>query len=899
VLGLALLLFLGVGSQPVSAATAPAPAMRLRQKQMIRTDRLDVRRPAGIAYAGDSDLFLVFTQAPAAGGSDPNPGRGVLLNRWHEGTGTLDLPVPLTGGRAVAYDRRGQRLLELDVLAHTLHVIPGTATGEFDMARHRLAAPRAAALRPVGMTVDPASGEVFVLDRLMRRILRFMPAEGATVPSHRWVDLGSLATRDLTGLALDPASGHLFTLDAARKQVLELTTDGAQVASHDVSSIEFSAPQDLVFAPSGDQTDDPATMSLFVGDPGAPSTRRGNVIELAWTEVTSSTLIENGIQATTAATLVRVTATSAYSPPAPDPSGCSYDPARGRLVISDAEVDEMSIYAGKNIFETNLNGQLQRSWTTVPWDQEPCGNAYNPNNRHHYISNDDADRVTDIDPGPDGLPGTSDDTRTTWKTNGFGCGDAEGISYDPVGNRIFLADGVNEEVYVVRPGANGRFEGGGDDQVTHFDTHVLSVTDPETVEWKADTGTLLVLGSSSSKVMREVTTTGQLLASTDLSFAPLKKPSGMCYAPSSTGSGMSVYIVNRGSDNNSDPRENDGTLVEISLGGTVPNAAPSVNAGPDRTVTMPAQASLDGTVTDDGKPSPPNLTTTWTKQSGLGTVTFANANAVDTQASFSAAGTYVLQLAASDGALSASDVMQVTVQSGSGNTAPQVNAGPDQAITLPAQAALDGTVSDDGLPSPPTLTSTWSRVSGPGTVTFGNNHAVDTQASFSVSGTYLLQLSTSDGSLTTRDSVQITVQSAANTAPQVNAGVDQTITLPAQAGLNGTVTDDGKPTPPVLTTTWTKVSGPGTVTFGNANAVDTQASFSTTGTYVLQLAASDGQLSTSDQVQIGAGGRHAQRLPDRGRPRRRQESAAAASTTTVPISSWSSTPTTRWWCCAS
>jgi uncharacterized protein YjiK len=850
VLGLALLVLAAAGWQPVSAAAPQAPAMRLRQKQMIRTDRLDVRRPAGIAYAGDSDLFLVFP-APAAA-TDPSAGQGVLLNRFHEGFGTIALPVPLAGGRAVAYDRRGQRLLELDVLAHTIYAIPGTASGEFDVARATaLAAPRAAALRPVGMTVDPATGEVFVLDRLMRRILRFTPAEGATVPSHRWVDLGALATRDLTGLAFDPASGHLFTLDVAGKRVLELTPDGAQAASYDVSSVAFSDPQNLVFAPSGDQTDDPATLSLFVADPGLPATRRGNVIELAWTEATSPAFAENTTQATAAATLVRVTATSAYSPPSPDPSGISYDPVRGRLIISDGEVDEMGIYAGKNMFEASLNGTLLRSWTTVSWDLEPCGNAYNPNNHHQIISNDDADRVTDINPGPDGLPGTADDTRTSWKTNGFGCGDAEGIAYDPVANRYFIADGVGEEIWIVKPGNNGVFEGGGDDVVTHFDTHSLGVVDPETVEWKASTGTLLIVSSTGTKVVKEVTTTGTVLASTDLSFANIHKLAGMAYAPSSGGSGMSLYIVDRGSDNNSDPRENDGKMFEISLGGTVSNAAPSVNAGPDRTVTMPGQASLDGTVSDDNLPSPPSLTTTWTKQSGPGTVTFGNANAVDTQASFSAAGTYVLQLTASDGALSASDVMQVTVQSGSGNTAPTVNAGLDQTITLPASAALDGTVADDGLPNPPAaLTITWSKVSGPGTVTFGNANAVDTQASFSAAGTYVLQLAASDGSLTTRDSVQITAQGAANTAPQVNAGLDQTITLPANAALDGTVTDDGKPTPPVLTTTWSKVSGPGTVTFGNANAIDTQASFSAAGTYVLQLAASDGQLSASDPVQI-------------------------------------------------
>ncbi len=53
------------------------------------------------------------------------------------------------------------------------------------------------------------------------------------------------------------------------------------------------------------------------------------------------------------------------------------------------------------------------------------------------------------------------------------------------------------------------------------------------------------------------------------------------------------------------------------------------------------------------------------------------------------------------------------------NRAPNVDAGSDQAVTLPNDAFLDGTVTDDGLPST-TLTTTWSRFDGPGTVTFGD-----------------------------------------------------------------------------------------------------------------------------------------------------------------------------------
>ncbi len=93
-----------------------------------------------------------------------------------------------------------------------------------------------------------------------------------------------------------------------------------------------------------------------------------------------------------------------------------------------------------------------------------------------------------------------------------------------------------------------------------------------------------------------------------------------------------------------------------------------------------------------------------------------------------------------------------------------------------------------------------------------------------------------------------------NTAPVVNAGPDQTVTQPASATLNGTVNDDGLPNPPgTVTTTWSQVSGPGTTTFGTANAPSTTATFSAAGSYVLRLTGNDGQLQSSDEVSVVAG----------------------------------------------
>lgn len=65
--------------------------------------------------------------------------------------------------------------------------------------------------------------------------------------------------------------------------------------------------------------------------------------------------------------------------------------------------------------------------------------------------------------------------------------------------------------------------------------------------------------------------------------------------------------------------------------------------------------------------------------------------------------------------------------------------------------------------------------------------------------------------------------------------------------LGGTVTDPDGGTP---MTVWSKVSGPGTVTFGDASAVDTTATFSEAGTYLLRLTANDGSFTTLDEVII-------------------------------------------------
>lgn len=94
--------------------------------------------------------------------------------------------------------------------------------------------------------------------------------------------------------------------------------------------------------------------------------------------------------------------------------------------------------------------------------------------------------------------------------------------------------------------------------------------------------------------------------------------------------------------------------------GKSPNFPPTVSAGVDRYVVLSGETHLSGTVKDDGKPKPtPKVS--WSKDSGPGKVTFADASAALTTAKFSKPGAYVLKLTADDGKDRTSGTVQVTV----------------------------------------------------------------------------------------------------------------------------------------------------------------------------------------------------------------------------------------------
>jgi hypothetical protein len=664
---------------------------------------------------------------------------------------------------------------------------------------------------------------------------------------------------------------------------------------------------------------------------------------------------------------------SSWDPPSPDSAGITYIPGQDRLLISDSEVNEITsgpgAYQGANLFLTTREGSLEKTFTTLPWSNEPTGVAYNPSNGHVYVSDDDKKSVFV-------MPSLDATKASGFKTSTFGNTDPEGIAYDSKRNELLLVNGQGgARFYRLSPGPNGKFDGvSADDVATEYDLTGFGLKDPEGIAYDAVRDTVLVSDDGTATIY-ELAMNGSLINTIDISGVDVLNAAGVEVAPASGGSGKrNYYLVDRGLDNNSHPNENDGQVIEVSAQlAPITNRPPAANAGVDQMTDLGESVTLTGAGSDEDEGQ--TLTFSWAKYDGPGTVTFGSPGSASTTADFSATGRYVLRLTVrDDGGLSDFDDVIVTVYEpgetrtvslpivsgtddaieGGGSTGDFVNthsadnefghtgaASPvrvvtglrfadipvpqggeivgakvqfkvDETGTDPASYVIRGHAVDDSptfvhggggditkrLSNSTTATVAWEP---PAWTTIGLageeqqtpelrtilQEIVDRRgwtkgnaASFIVSGatddTGRRTAEAKDGLTPPVLLLQFKMTAApvippppgdtppppsgggggggstpppSNTAPTVDAGSDATVPVTGPAALDGTVTDDGLPTG-TLSVAWTKVSGLGEVAFADAKQVDTGATFSAAGSYTLRLTASDGALSTSDDVVI-------------------------------------------------
>lgn len=119
-------------------------------------------------------------------------------------------------------------------------------------------------------------------------------------------------------------------------------------------------------------------------------------------------------------------------------------------------------------------------------------------------------------------------------------------------------------------------------------------------------------------------------------------------------------------------------------------------------------------------------------------------------------------------------------------------------------------------------------------------------------GTSVVTLLATDFTVTNSTSFRAEV-TPTNLPPLVDAGAGTTVRTNLNYMLRGRASDDGLPrTPGRLTLRWSKVTGPGAVTFGNSNYAVTSVRLGAPGLYRLRLSASDGELTSSSDTIIRA-----------------------------------------------
>jgi hypothetical protein len=614
----------------VSAQNHSAPSWVVRS---INTAEYGVDNPKGLTFSSTANTFLVLNGSANI----------ALITMAEDNAGSRNLPEVQDNPSNVAFDNQSDSVFVFNRGKSELAEIKADGKGLPDASAGstRFVVNAFGIKDPQGIAFDSDTGRLFILDAGNSQIVSVAPHttlgfdanEAIRSNKVQRISLNKFGTGLLSGLAYNPSNDHLYVVGPAQKKLYELTPDGKVVSTFDLASLGINNPSAMTFAPSGDATDDPNTMNLYILDAiqTVQTAKSGlfhftSSVSTQETALSSSQIVEVSLVSPAVlppgttflpSALVHTIDMSTWSNPSPDPSGMDYWPATGNFLINDSEVEESVggnppvYWHGYNVFLSTLSGDLAGNCTTFTalpvsltynnFSNEPTGVAINPNNNHIFFSNDGSNsRVFEVGMGPDGVYCTSDDTVTrTFVATLYGATDAEDVAYG--NNTVFIADGINAEVYNIPLGANGILGGGDDGPVTHFDTAALGFSDLEGIGYNQDSGTLFIVSTyGTDNYLGETTTSGTLLRAYDLSFMGTtgNLRSDVTYAPSSQNPAIkNIYIVSRGIDNNDDRFENDGKAWEIDISGSFPT--PTFTSTPTITPTSgpsinPFYSSFDG-----------------------------------------------------------------------------------------------------------------------------------------------------------------------------------------------------------------------------------------------------------------------------------------------------------------
>lgn len=290
-----------------------------------------------------------------------------------------------------------------------------------------------------------------------------------------------------------------------------------------------------------------------------------------------------------------------------------------------------------------------------------------------------------------------------------------------------------------------------------------------------------------------------------------------------------VLVVNDGIEDSAP----DTASIEVRLD----NSAPIADAGPDQTVTVGANVTLDGTGSSDADGDTLTYAWTLTGRPAGSSAQLAGATAARPEFVVDLPGSYVAMLVVNDGVL---DSQPASVTIDTRNSAPVADAGMDRSVAVGDRVMLDGSASNDV--DGDRLEYRWSFKRRPAgsNATLSDASAVDPAFDVDRPGRYEITLIVSDG---ITDSSPDTVEvSTVNSAPVADAGPDQSTFVGEVVTLDGTASTDADGDP--LTFDWSLTSVPAgsNAKFNDRNSMQPSFVADLPGTYVAQLIVNDGDV---------------------------------------------------------
>ncbi len=277
---------------------------------------------------------------------------------------------------------------------------------------------------------------------------------------------------------------------------------------------------------------------------------------------------------------------------------------------------------------------------------------------------------------------------------------------------------------------------------------------------------------------------------------------------------------------------------------TVANRSPAADAGADRAAGFGHIITLDGSASD---PDGDAISYVWNQTSGPAVILSDNAALSPSFAAPTSMATMTFEITASDGWLSHTDAVAITVV----NHPPTSDAGVAQTVRLGDTVTLDGSASD---PDGDTISYMWNQTAGPTVALSDDAASSPTFTAPSSAGILTFELTVSDGYDTDTDTVTITV---VNRPPVASAGADQTVRFGDTVTLDGSASTD--PDGDAITYVWKETSGTGVKLSDTTVQSPTFTAPGSAATLTFELTVSDGEFSSTGTVTITV--KHPNRAP--------------------------------------